>query len=61
MPKSQFCSLTIFQKHKLKVLSKDKNFLTSVVKHAYWILGINHKSCLLATTAQEYRDNRQVM
>lgn len=61
MLKSQFCGLTIFQKHKLKVFSKDKNFLTSVVKHTYWILGNNHKSHHLATTAQEYRDNRQVM
>lgn len=55
------CGLTIFQKRKLKVLCKDKNFLTSAVKHISWILGIKHKSHHLATIAQEDRDNRQVI
>lgn len=44
MPKNQFCGLTMLQKHNLKFLYKDTNFLTSIVKHIYWILGINHKS-----------------
>lgn len=61
MPKSQFCGLTMFQKYRLKVLCKDKTFFTSVGKHIYWILGINHNSHHLATIAQEYRDNRYVM
>lgn len=43
MSNSQLCGLTMLQKHNLKCLSKDKNYLTSIVKYIYWILGINHK------------------
>lgn len=58
--KSILYGLTMFQKHKLIVLCKDKNFLTSAVKHIYWILGTKHKSHHLVTIAQECSDNRQV-
>lgn len=47
------CGLTMLQKHKLKVLCKYENFLTSAVKQIYWILGINQKSHHQETIAQE--------